>query len=50
MNYSILDLKVDEKRIYGTGLSMGVFGILELALKVPSLFTAIVAICDNYYK
>ena len=47
MNYSILDLKVDEKRIYGTGLSMGGFGILELALKVPSLFTAIVAICGG---
>ena len=45
MNCSILDLKVDEKRIYGTGLSMGGFGILELALKVPSLFTDIVAIC-----
>ena len=47
MNYSILDLKVDEKRIYGTGLSMGGFGILELALKVPSLFAAIVAICGG---
>ena len=47
MNYSILDLKVDKKRIYGTGLSMGGFGILELALKVPSLFTAIVAICGG---
>ena len=47
MQNLILDLKVDKKRIYGTGLSMGGFGILELALSAPSLFTALVPICGG---
>ena len=47
MQKLILELRIDKKRIYGTGLSMGGFGILELALRVPLLFTALVPICGG---
>lgn len=47
MQHLISDLKVDKKRVYGTGLSMGGFGILELALSAPSLFTALVPVCGG---
>ena len=47
MQHLILDLKVDKKRVYGTGLSMGGFGIFELALSAPSLFTALVPVCGG---
>ncbi len=47
MQNILLDLRVDKKRVYGTGLSMGGFGILELALSIPSLFTALVPICGG---
>ena len=47
MENLILDLHIDKKKIYGTGLSMGGYGILELASMVPTLFTAIVPICGG---
>ena len=39
--------KVDKARIYGTGLSMGGFGILSLAMQNPKIFSAIVPICGG---
>ena len=39
--------KVDKTRIYGTGLSMGGFGILSLAMQNPKIFSAIVPICGG---
>jgi len=38
---------VDKARIYGTGLSMGGFGILSLAMQNPKIFSAIVPICGG---
>ena len=32
-------------RVFGTGLSMGGFGILEVAINEPGLFNAIIPIC-----
>jgi predicted esterase len=47
----LIDLKkkyrVDEERIYLTGLSMGGFGTWELALKYPKTFAAIAPICGG---
>lgn len=37
--------RVDEKRIYLTGLSMGGFGTWKLAIKYPHRFAAIAPIC-----
>ena len=34
----ISELRVDKNRIYGTGLSMGGYGILDLASNYPTLF------------
>jgi predicted peptidase len=39
--------KVDTKRIYLTGLSMGGFGTWEMAIKYPDKFAAIVPICGG---
>ena len=38
---------VNPGRVYGTGLSMGGFGILEMAIQDPELFSAIVSICGG---
>ncbi|MGN1210068.1 MAG: alpha/beta hydrolase-fold protein [Candidatus Cryptobacteroides sp.] len=38
---------VDTSRIYGTGLSMGAFGILDLTLRYPDLFAAVEPICGG---
>ena len=43
----ILELKVDRNRIYGTGLSMGGYGILDLASTYPDLFAALIPICGG---
>jgi pimeloyl-ACP methyl ester carboxylesterase len=39
--------RVDESRIYLTGLSMGGFGTWETALKYPDVFAAIAPICGG---
>ena len=39
--------RADSKRIYGTGLSMGGLGTLAIALKNPTLFSAIVPVCGG---
>ncbi len=38
---------VDAKRVYLTGLSMGAFGVYELLIRCPELFSAAVAICGG---
>jgi len=38
-------VKIDEDRIYGTGFSMGGFGIWRMACDYPNLFAAIIPIC-----
>jgi len=43
----ILKYRVDEDRIYVTGLSMGGFGTWELASKYPQRFAAIAPICGG---
>lgn len=37
----------DSQKIYGTGLSMGGMGILDMALRYPDYFAAIEPICGN---
>ena len=39
--------KVDNKRVYVTGLSMGGYGTLALAKQFPDLFAAIISICGG---
>jgi len=39
--------KVDEKRIYLTGLSMGGYGTWYMALRYPELFAAIAPVCGG---
>jgi predicted peptidase len=41
------EYKVDEKRLYCTGLSMGGMGTWALACKHPTLFAAIAPICGS---
>jgi predicted esterase len=43
----ILKYRIDEDRIYLTGLSMGGFGTWELASKYPQRFAAIAPICGG---
>jgi len=38
---------VDRERVYLTGLSMGGFGALALALREPELFAAVLAVCGG---
>jgi dienelactone hydrolase len=39
---------VDRSRIYGTGLSLGAFGVWAVASLRPSLFAALVPICGGF--
>ena len=39
--------RVNTKKIYATGLSMGGYGTLALAQKYPDLFAAIIPICGG---
>jgi predicted peptidase len=41
------DYPVDPKRVYGTGLSMGGFGIYAMAAEYPGTFAAVVGICGG---
>jgi predicted peptidase len=38
---------VDDSRIYATGLSMGGYGTLEIAIERPDLFSGIIPICGG---
>lgn len=40
-------LRVDPNRIYATGLSMGGYGVWELAIRFPDRFAAIAPICGG---
>ena len=37
--------KIDDSRIYLTGLSMGCWGTLKLAMEHPEMFAAVVSVC-----
>lgn len=39
--------KVDRKRIYLCGISMGGFGVWDIAMRYPDLFAAIIPICGG---
>jgi len=47
INQLCVQLPVDRRRIYLTGLSMGGFGSWELAAHQPELFAAVVPICGG---
>jgi len=40
-------VKIDERRIYLTGLSMGGFGVWDLACQYPEMFAAIAPLCGG---
>lgn len=48
LDHVIENYKVDEKRIYLTGLSMGGYGTWSLVSKYPSRFTAAAPICGGW--
>jgi predicted peptidase len=39
------EFRVDEKRLYATGLSMGGFGVWDIIARTPDLFAAAVPVC-----
>ncbi len=39
--------RIDENRVYGTGLSMGGFGIWSMAIAYPKRFAAIAPVCGG---
>jgi len=41
------NFRVDASRIYGTGFSMGGYGIWEMSMEYPELFAAIIPICGG---
>lgn len=41
------DFPVDHDRVYAVGLSMGGYGILDLALRFPDTFAALVCVCGG---
>jgi len=43
----INNYKIDTKRIYATGLSMGGYGTLAIAKERPDLFSAIIPVCGG---
>ena len=47
LNYICAKYRVDEKKIYVTGLSMGGYGTWELATAYPNRFAAIAPICGG---
>ncbi|TFG61769.1 MAG: hypothetical protein E4H36_09615, partial [Spirochaetales bacterium] len=38
---------IDETRVYGTGLSMGAFGIFAMSTEYPGTFAALAAVCGG---
>ena len=47
LNEVVKERRVNTKKIYATGLSMGGYGTLALAKKYPDLFAAIIPICGG---
>jgi predicted esterase len=47
MNNIKAKYRIDEDRLYLTGLSMGGYGCWEMAMKYPQMFAAIVPICGG---
>jgi hypothetical protein len=47
LNYVKTKLRVDPKRIYLTGLSLGGFGVWKTAVAYPEVFAAILPICSG---
>ena len=47
LNDIVKRYRVDEDRVYATGLSMGGYGTWELAMQFPNRFAAIVPICGG---
>ena len=47
MEGTIETYRVDDKRVYSTGLSVGGYGTLTVAIKLPDLFSAIAPICGG---
>jgi len=47
LEQSVKELWGDRNRIYLTGLSMGAHGTWTLALKRPTMFAAVVAVCGG---
>ena len=47
VNQIVEKYKIDPNRLYGTGLSMGGFGILSIAMHNPKIFAAIAPICGG---
>ncbi len=47
MKKIVSELRIEDNRIYGTGLSMGGYGIIELASMHHKLFAAIIPICGG---
>ncbi len=41
------DPECDRRRVYAVGLSMGGYGVLDMAMREPDLFAAIVCICGG---
>ncbi|MEK6262668.1 MAG: PHB depolymerase family esterase [Planctomycetota bacterium] len=39
------EFRVDEKRLYATGLSMGGFGVWDMAARTPDMFAAALPVC-----
>ena len=49
LNQTIKEFHGDPERIYLTGLSMGGYGVYEIAIHHPGKFAAYVAICGGLY-
>ncbi|GAB4201085.1 MAG: prolyl oligopeptidase family serine peptidase [Thermoflexibacter sp.] len=47
INFLIKNYPIDTKRLYIMGLSMGGFGVLDVAMRRPKLFAAVIAICGG---
>ena len=41
------DFSLKSNKVYGTGLSMGGLGVLEMAIQDPSFFSAIIPVCGG---
>ncbi len=47
IDFLLKNYPIDTKRLYIMGLSMGGFGVLDVAMRRPDLFAAVVAICGG---
>jgi len=47
LDATIAEFSVDPDRVYATGLSMGGYGVLHLALAHPDRFAALVVVCGG---